>query len=239
MLFCWLLPAEGTAAIRAVSTLWGPVPQVLPVLHNLLPAHAEWICASLPPSITACTVSFRHAEAAAALGALSEAAPACGRGTLLLGASSIVSERHCNIARDCGAVFLSTMFFCPRVLEAADLAGLPVLTGVQTAREAAAALQWPACAGLKFYPASVATPSHLREAMRQLEPNVPPALPVFVAGGLTAGDFAPYLAAGATGFAIGVDCARLTGPEVSLQLRSYVAALEAALGPVARPVSRV
>lgn len=84
------------------------------------------------------------------------------------------------------------------VIEATVAAGLASLPGYFTVTEACAALAAGAHV-LKLFPAEGANPAALKAQLAVL----PASAPIAVVGGINAGNFEPWLKAGATGFGLG------------------------------------
>ena len=184
-------------------------PLLVPVLHDLDAAWASAVYSALPPRVRACTVSFRHARASDALRELCAAAAADPTSSLLeVGASTICSEEQVWAAKKSGATFISTMYFSPRIVEVAAAAQIPVLGGVMNHAEARTTID-SGVDSLKFYPSSTVSPLSLTLILEQLGKDTVKDRDIIVAGGLTEDDFQKYLAAGATGFAVGIDCKSL------------------------------
>ena len=129
-----------------------------------------------------------------ALAAVAEAGLAAGR---LVGAGTVVSARHVELAASAGAVFTVSPGFDADVVRASAAAGLPPLPGVATPTEVQAAmalgLTW-----LKAFPASLLGPAWFR-AMAGPFPDAR-----FVAtGGMDAGNAGAFLDAGVRTVAVG------------------------------------
>ena len=129
-----------------------------------------------------------------ALAAVAEAGRAEGR---LVGAGTVVSTRHIELAASAGAAFTVSPGFDADVTRASAAAGLPPLPGVATPTEVQAAmalgLTW-----LKAFPASLLGPAWFR-AMAGPFPDAR-----FVAtGGMDAGNAAAFLDAGVRTVAVG------------------------------------
>ena len=198
---------------------------LLPVLHNLEAANARKVFDALPARLNACTVSLRHEGAMSALLALS-AANADARQRLVVGASTVCSERQVHQVKECGAKFLSTMFYSARVLQVARDEHMAVLGGVMDHVEATKTLS-SGVTSLKFFPSSTVTPPVLANVLAKLattDADATASVDVIVAGGVTAADFAKYLAVGATGFAIGIDCLQFKNDPagITLALDAYL-----------------
>jgi 2-keto-3-deoxy-6-phosphogluconate aldolase len=121
-----------------------------------------------------------------------------------------------------GALFVSTMFNSKSLIDQTKKCDMPILCGVSTLEEAKQSLLWGAEA-LKFYPASDVKPKALANIINCLkidgslaESNV---TDIIVAGGVSEADFGEYVAAGATNFAIGFDCKKMTPRQISLKLK--------------------
>jgi Entner-Doudoroff aldolase len=129
-----------------------------------------------------------------ALAAVAEAGRAEGR---LVGAGTVVSTRHIELAASAGAAFTVSPGFDADVVRASATAGRPPLPGVATPTEVQAAmalgLTW-----LKAFPASLLGPAWFR-AMAGPFPDAR-----FVAtGGMDAGNAAAFLDAGVRTVAVG------------------------------------
>jgi 2-dehydro-3-deoxyphosphogluconate aldolase/(4S)-4-hydroxy-2-oxoglutarate aldolase len=115
-------------------------------LEAALPLADALIAGGLPVA----EVTFRTQAAAAVIRRLS-----CDRPELLVGAGTVTSPEQVRAARDCGAAFAVAPGFNPKVVHAAQEAGLPFSPGIMTPTDIEAALD----AGvqvLKFFPAVAA-----------------------------------------------------------------------------------
>lgn len=106
------------------------------------------------------------------------------------------------------------MYFADSLLHCATKLDLPVLCGVSSIQESLLALQGGASA-LKFYPASKVNPNELNRILEYLRNDASTSTilsntPIIVAGGVREVDFDAYLKAGATGFALGFDCQKVS-----------------------------
>jgi len=218
-----LLRQRGTAHGRS-----GPF--LVPVLHDLDAAWASSVYSALPPRVRACTVSFRHVGASEALRELCAAAATDPTSTLAVGASTICSEEQVWAAKRSGATFISTMYFSPRIVEVAVAAQLSVLGGVVNHAEARTTID-SGVDSLKFYPSSTVSPLSLTRILEQLGKDDVKERDILVAGGLTEDDFQKYLAAGATGFAVGIDCKSLpdSSQGITAKLNTLFLALDSAI----------
>jgi 2-dehydro-3-deoxyphosphogluconate aldolase/(4S)-4-hydroxy-2-oxoglutarate aldolase len=116
---------------------------------------------------------------------------------VVVGAGTIRDRDQLDAAVAAGADFLVTPHLDPRLLEAMLATGVPVLPGVMTPSEVAAALDAGAQA-VKLFPASTVGPRHLR-ALRGPFPD----LPVVPTGGIGAADVRSWLDAGALAIGAG------------------------------------
>jgi 2-keto-3-deoxy-6-phosphogluconate aldolase len=196
-----------------------PVAPILPVLHGLFPEFAANAYRILLDTheVTLCSVSLRHSRAADAMRALAENGRSRGQGQPTVGASTCVSELQMREAVAGGAVFVSTVFTTQTLARTARELDVPLLAGVASLAEAEQALVCGAKA-LKFYPSSLVTPLQLHDILGRLWGCGLEKVPVYVAGGVRVRDMADYRAAGADGFAIGIDCSDLEVADTALRL---------------------
>lgn len=124
---------------------------------------------------------------------------------VLVGAGSVVTGDQARAAIDAGAEFLVSPATDVEVIEAAVLAGVGVYPGAWTASEVVRAWQLGATA-VKLFPCSTGGPEHLRQLAAPL-----PHIPLVAVGGVTAGNAADYLAAGAVAVGIGSALTKDTG----------------------------
>ena len=101
---------------------------------------------------------------------------------------------------------------------------MPILCGVSTLDEARQALVWGAEA-LKFYPATAISPLALKDILGELRRDGAflngYVTDIIVAGGVSETDFGPYIAAGATNFAMGFDCKTMTPSQIRMKLKGF------------------
>jgi 2-dehydro-3-deoxyphosphogalactonate aldolase len=116
----------------------------------------------------------------------------------LVGAGTVLTPNDVRNVHAAGGQLIVSPHFNPAVVHEAVRLGLVCLPGVMTATEAFAALDAGA-AGLKIFPAEMATPAVIK-ALRAVLPASTVVLPV---GGITPESMAAYLDAGANGFGIG------------------------------------
>lgn len=142
--------------------------------------------------ITAVEVTFTVPGACEAVAELA-AAP-----ELLVGAGTVLTPEQAREAVAAGARYLVAPNLDPAVVDAADALGVPLLPGVLTPTEVAAAM--PRCPVLKVFPASFGGPAYLR-ALRGPFPGLN-AVPT---GGVSAENLGEWLAAGALAVGAGGD----------------------------------
>lgn len=204
---------HGTGRIfPAVNSLY------LPVLHQLEPDRSSEVYDTLVQSHNCCSVSLRHDSAMDALKEICEINAIRG-GSMTIGASTITSVEQIIQCKNHGAKFISTMTTTRKIYQKAVELDMSILCGVSTYSEAFECLEWGATS-LKFYPASDVTPLKLKEILKLLNKNNN-AYSFVVAGGIQSADVIPYLNAGATGFALGIDCKKLSIEEVTNKLATF------------------
>jgi len=116
----------------------------------------------------------------------------------LIGAGTVLTPSDVRNVHAAGGQLIVSPNFNPAVVHEAVRLGLVCLPGIMTASEAFAALDAGA-AGLKIFPAEMASPAVIK-ALRAVLPANVLVLPV---GGITPENMAAYRAAGANGFGIG------------------------------------
>lgn len=115
----------------------------------------------------------------------------------LVGAGTVLDAAGAFAAVDAGARFLVAPNFDADVIRAGHRLGVPVIPGVSTPTEMMRALEEGADA-LKLFPASGLTPGWLRDVRAAL-----PQAPIIPTGGVTLGNAADWIAAGAVACGIG------------------------------------
>ncbi len=169
--------------------------------------------------IDAIEITYTTPDAAEAIRRLSETRP-----DLLVGAGTLTTETQALEAVEAGAAFLVSPHTCPSVLDVGDEHGLLAVPGVATPTEIAAVRDRAPL--LKLFPASVGGPSLVR-ALHGPYPD----LRLMPTGGVSAGNAAEWVAAGAFAVGAGSD---LCPPraidardrdEIVRRARAYVSAL--------------
>lgn len=143
----------------------------------------------------------------------------------MIGAGTVMSVKTVDDLAQLGASLVVAPNCDDRVIARADALGMLALPGVMTPTEMFAAIESGA-AGLKIFPAELFSPA----AVKAVRAVLPPELPVFVVGGVNAGNMADYLKAGATGFGLGSALFKPGNPveDVAADAREIVAAFRAA-----------
>jgi 2-dehydro-3-deoxyphosphogalactonate aldolase len=116
----------------------------------------------------------------------------------LVGAGTVLEVGQVRALAGIGARLVVAPNCNAAVIEAAVASGMIALPGVLTPTEMFAALAAGAH-GLKIFPAELVPPVGVK-AVRAV---LPPGLPLFMVGGINAGNMAAYRMAGATGFGLG------------------------------------
>jgi 2-dehydro-3-deoxyphosphogluconate aldolase/(4S)-4-hydroxy-2-oxoglutarate aldolase len=126
---------------------------------------------------------------------------------LCVGAGTVKTAAEVRHCADAGARFIVSPAIIPEVVEAAQVADLPVLPGVYTSTEVAEALRLGASI-LKLFPAGLQGPEYLK-ALRAPYPDV-----AFVpTGAITVRSATAFLKAGAVAVAIGADLVGRRAPD--------------------------
>jgi 2-dehydro-3-deoxyphosphogalactonate aldolase len=168
---------------------------LIAILRGLEPARAVDVAHALVDAgISLIEVPLNSPDPLSSIGAIIAAvgdAALVGAGTVLdtgavrslagIGARLVVAP-NCNAA----------------VIDAAVASGMIALPGVLTPTEMFAAIAAGAH-GLKIFPAELVPPA----AVKAVRAVLPPGLPLFMVGGISAANMAAYRAAGATGFGLG------------------------------------
>lgn len=133
-------------------------------------------------------------------GALSMIETLAGRdlGGTMVGAGTVIAPEQVASVADAGGQIVISPDCRPPVITATISRGLISLPGCLTPSEAFAALEAGAN-GLKIFPCEMVPPA----AMRAMKAILPPHVPLFAVGGISAGNAADYLAAGAQGLGVG------------------------------------
>ena len=167
---------------------------LIAILRGLTPAEALPIGQALVSTgWTLIEVPLNSPQPLDSMAAMVDAFPQA-----MVGAGTVLSPNDVRNVHAAGGQLIISPNFNPAVVREAVRLGLVCLPGVMTATEAFAALDAGA-AGLKMFPAEMATPAVIK-ALRAVLPASTVVLPV---GGITPESMAAYLDAGANGFGIG------------------------------------
>lgn len=119
-------------------------------------------------------------------------AEVAGRGDALVGAGTITAPEQIKEAYDAGAEFVVTPVVILEAIEAAHELSIPIIMGAATPTEIFTARQAGAD-WIKVFPAEqLGGPAYIENVLGPLRP-----IPIFVSGGITAGNYLGYLHAGA------------------------------------------
>lgn len=204
---------------------WGRFSQCLPlvaILRGLEPERAVAIAQVLiEAGIELIEVPMNSPEPLRSIAAIIEAFDA----QALIGAGTVTSAKTVDDLAQLGASLVVAPNCDDRIIARADALGMLALPGVMTPTEMFAAIESGA-AGLKIFPAELFTPA----AVKAVRAVLPPELPVFVVGGVNAGNMVDYLKAGATGFGLGSALFKPGKPveDVAADAREIVAAFRTA-----------
>ena len=167
---------------------------LIAILRGLTPAEALPIGQALVSTGWALIeVPLNSPQPLDSIAAMVEAFPQA-----MVGAGTVLTPSDVRNVHAAGGQLIVSPNFNPAVVREAVRLGLVCLPGVMTATEAFAALDAGA-AGLKVFPAEIATPVVIK-ALRAVLPASTVVMPV---GGITPESMAAYLDAGANGFGIG------------------------------------
>ena len=116
----------------------------------------------------------------------------------LVGAGTVLTTAQVDELADCGAQLVVSPNCNPAVISHTAKRGMVSLPGVLTPSEMFAAIEAGAT-GLKIFPAELFSAAGVKAAKAVL----PSHIPVYVVGGINAGNMGEFLAAGAAGFGMG------------------------------------
>jgi 2-dehydro-3-deoxyphosphogalactonate aldolase len=176
-------------------TTWPPDPPLVAILRGLQPARAEEAASALfEAGFRAVEVPLNRPGALDAICAIARTAPSGA----WIGAGTVIECSQVDAVADAGGRLIVSPHFDAAIVQRARERGMRAVPGVFTASEAFAA--WRAGAhALKIFPAEAMTPAGL-QALRTV---LPPELPLWPVGGITADSLAGWRRAGASGFGLG------------------------------------
>ncbi len=167
---------------------------LIAILRGITPAQAPSIGEALVHSgFAVLEIPLNSPQALDSIGLMAQAHPRA-----VIGAGTVLTAAQVRDVHAAGGQLVVAPNFDAEVVRAALQLGMVCLPGVLTPSEAFAALAAGAH-GLKLFPAEMASPAGLK-ALRAV---LPAQTLVFPVGGITVGNMAPWLAAGANGFGIG------------------------------------
>lgn len=195
--------------------------KLIAILRGLTPADAQGVGQALVDAgITMIEVPLNSPQPLASIAALQARFGRLAR----IGAGTVLDVAQVHEVAATGATLIVSPNCDPAVIRASKTAGLTSYPGVMTPTEAFAAVAAGADA-LKLFPGELIGPVGLR-AMRAV---LPPDLPLYAVGGVTAQNMAEWRRAGAAGFGIGSALYRPgdSAATVAEKARQIVAAWEA------------
>ena len=144
---------------------------------------------------------------------------------VVVGAGTVLSSEDVSRLEDSGGQLVVSPNTNISVISAARVRGLACLPGFVTPTEAFCAIDAGA-SGLKLFPADSYGPAYL-QAIRAV---LPPEVPLLPVGGISPGNLAPWVAAGASGFGTGSGLYKpgMTARQVEVQAAAFVAAIRTA-----------
>lgn len=168
---------------------------IVAILRGITPDEAEAVAQTLiAAGITTIEVPLNSPNPLVSIGRMQASFGDQAR----IGAGTVLSIDQVRDVAATGARLIVSPNCDPRVIKASKAAGLDSFPGIMTPTEAFAALEAGADA-LKLFPGELIGPAGLR-AMRAV---LPPEVPLYAVGGVSAENMGDWLAAGATGFGIG------------------------------------
>jgi len=201
---------------KAIRAALGACPLVA-ILRGITPEEAVPVGRALwDAGFRILEVPLNSPQPLRSIAALSHALP-----DAIVGAGTVLRRSEVGPVQAAGGrLVVAPNFSAEVVQESLDL-GMDCLPGVLTPTEAFAALEAGAT-GLKLFPAEMAGPA----AVKALRAVLPPEVLLLPVGGISVGNVAAYLAAGASGFGIGSALYRpgRSAAEVGETAREFVAA---------------
>ncbi|MBU6165124.1 MAG: 2-dehydro-3-deoxy-6-phosphogalactonate aldolase [Alphaproteobacteria bacterium] len=197
---------------------------LIAILRGLEPDRAVAVAGILHAAgIGLVEVPLNSPDAFASIAAIIAAWEPAG---MVVGAGTVLDVGAVARLAAIGARFVVAPNADAAVIGAATAQGMAAVPGVITPSEMFAALAAGAAA-LKIFPAELMPPAGIR-AVRAV---LPPAVPIFIVGGVTAANMADYVAAGASGFGIGSSLFRpgKALDDIAADAQALVAAVRAVL----------
>jgi 2-dehydro-3-deoxyphosphogalactonate aldolase len=195
---------------------------LIAILRGIRPDECEAVAEALVEAgFTIIEVPLNSPDPLASIAALVEALGP----RALVGAGTVLAEAEVDALAAIGAGLVVSPNGNPAVIRRTAALGMVSLPGVFTPTEMFAAIEAGA-SGLKLFPAEAASPAVIK-AVRAV---LPPQVPLFAVGGISAANMGDYLAAGAAGFGIGGSLFKPGKPlaEIAADAHAIVAAFKAA-----------
>jgi 2-dehydro-3-deoxyphosphogalactonate aldolase len=212
------MTATASSSPSAPAADWPPAPPLVAILRGLAPQRAVEVATLLfDAGVRAVEVPLNRPGALEAIAAIAAIAPA----QAWVGAGTVIEASQVDAVAGAGGRLIVSPHFDPAVVGRARERGLRVVPGVFTATEAFAA--WRAGAdALKAFPAEALGPAGLQA----LATVLPPGLPLWPVGGITAASLADWRRAGASGFGLGGALFKpeMAAAEIAARAREFVAA---------------
>ena len=173
---------------------------IIAILRGITPPEAVPVAADLiEAGVTVIEVPLNSPAAMTSIAAMIDAFGDRAR----IGAGTVLRVAEVQAVAALGARLIVSPNCTPEVIRATRAAGLDSFPGIMTPTEAFAAIDAGAT-GIKLFPGELIGPIGLK-AMRAV---LPPDLPCYAVGGVTAQTLPDWLAAGASGIGVGSGLSR-------------------------------